>query len=172
MKKLLSVAEAVRRAAYVFEMNVSEKEVLALGASAGLCGGDTCGLVLDDLQEKRAGFLYEWRGFAHAAVFNALMEHSPGVTVLEYLRGTVDMMKSLGYSEATALGFVDTAFKAYSDAFINRDAAQCPAIFFDRFLGIPLEKVDKHSAAVLSGTMAMLTAACLDVFEKYDYLTE
>ncbi len=172
MKKPLSVAEAVRRAAYVFGMNASEKEVLALGASAGLCTEDSAGLDLEDMEERRAHFLYEWRGFAHAAVFNALMEHAPGVTVLEYLRGTVDMMKRLGYSETVALDFADTAFKAYSDAFINKQAAHCPSIFFDRLLGVPIEKAEKHSVAVLSGTMAMMTAACLDLFEKYEYLTD
>ena len=172
MKRKLSVRDAVERAAVVFEMNAETKAVLGLGMSAGLFGA---GEVLPDISDRsdiRARFLYEWRGFAHAAVLNALMEHAPGVTVLEYLRATTELLGRLGYAAEDIEGFTDTAFKAYSDSFINKKPEECPRIFFDRLSGVPLEKADKHAAAVISGTMAMLTAAALDVFEKYEYMTE
>jgi len=162
----LSVREAVARAAVIFEINTEREGVLALGASAGLCPQNSDSLILAELTEPKARFLWEWSAFVHAAVLYGLMEHAPAVTVVEYLRGTSELMERNGYDKEQIELFTDTAFKAYSEALINKRPQDCPSIFFKRFSDSDLKDVDYGSAARISTAMAMMLSASLDTFEK------
>jgi len=64
-----------------------------------------------ELEEK---FLWEWYAFVHASVSFALSVHGPAVLFVEYLRGTRQLLESLGYSKEKLDSFVDEALLAYS----------------------------------------------------------
>ena len=98
MKRRLSVAEAVRAASILYELNSKPEGVLALARQAEL----PCS---DPGAEK--ALLREWRAFVHAAVLYGLMVQAPNIVVVEYLRVTQDMLRHEGYTPDEAERFVD-----------------------------------------------------------------
>ena len=116
MKRKLTVAEAVKAASILFELNTGESGVLALAGKADLpCATD---------EEKKA-LMLEWRAFVHAAVLYGLMVQAPNVVVVEYLRVTQQMLGSLGYAPKEAEDFVDGAFRAPWSEPERRNAPPC-----------------------------------------------
>lgn len=87
MKKQLSVARAVEAAGILFELNSGRQGVLAMAEQAGL----SC--ASPDAEKK---LLREWYAFVHAAVLYGLMVQAPNIVVVEYLRGTQDILAGLG----------------------------------------------------------------------------
>lgn len=163
MKRKLTVAEAVKAASILFELNTGEAGVLALAAGAGLpCTSD---------EEKRT-LMLEWRAFVHAAVLYGLMVQAPNVVVVEYLRVTQQMLGSLGYAPKEAEDFVDGAFRAYVDPMVRTKTQECPSVFFRRLLNRDVAEVPATAAATVSGVMAMIMSAILDKLEQYEFGTE
>ena len=163
MKRKLTLAEAVEAARILFEMNAGEQGVLALAAQAGL----PC-----RTEEERGQLLVEWRGFVHAAVLYALMACAPNVVVVEYLRATQGILRSMGYSGKEGEAFVDGAFSAYAEPMVRTQTQECPALFFRRLMGKEISEVPEHGAAVLSGVMAMVLSAVMDKLEQYEFALE
>ena len=162
MKRKLTVAEAVKAAAILFELNTGESGVLALAGKAGLpCATD---------EEKKA-LMLEWRAFVHAAVLYGLMVQAPNVVVVEYLRVTQQMLGSLGYAPKEAEDFVDGAFRAYVDPLVRTRTQECPSVFFRRLLNKDVAEVPAAAAATVSGVMAMILSAVLDKLEQYEFGT-
>ncbi len=163
MKRKLTVAEAVKAASILFELNTGESGVLALAGKAGLpCATD---------EEKKA-LMLEWRAFVHAAVLYGLMVQAPNVVVVEYLRVTQQMLGSLGYAPKEAEDFVDGAFRAYVDPLVRTRTQECPSVFFRRLLNKDVAEVPAAAAATVSGVMAMILSAILDKLEQYEFGTE
>lgn len=163
MKRKLTVAEAVKAASILFELNTGESGVLALAGKAGLpCATD---------EEKKA-LMLEWRAFVHAAVLYGLMVQAPNVVVVEYLRVTQQMLGSLGYAPKEAEDFVDGAFRAYVDPLVRTRTPECPSVFFRRLLNKDVAEVPAAAAATVSGVMAMILSAILDKLEQYEFGTE
>ena len=163
MKRKLTVAEAVKAASILFELNTGESGVLALAGKAGLpCATD---------EEKKA-LMLEWRAFVHAAVLYGLMVQAPNVVVVEYLRVTQQMLGSLGYAPKEAEDFVDGAFRAYVDPMVRTKTQECPSVFFRRLLNKDVAEVPAAAAATVSGVMAMILSAILDKLEQYEFGTE
>lgn len=163
MKRKLTVAEAVKAASILFELNTGESGVLALAGKAGLpCATD---------EEKKA-LMLEWRAFVHAAVLYGLMVQAPNVVVVEYLRVTQQMLGSLGYAPKEAEDFVDGAFRAYVDPLVRTRTQECPSVFFLRLLNKDVAEVPAAAAATVSGVMAMILSAILDKLEQYEFGTE
>ncbi|MCQ2444272.1 MAG: hypothetical protein MJ061_02095 [Mailhella sp.] len=159
-RRRLSVAEAVRAAGIIFELNTAESSVLAIAAAAGVpCGTDA----------EKAALMLEWRAFVHAAVLYGLMAHAPNVVVVEYLRVTQEMLGRLGYAPEEAEAFVDGPFREYSDPMVRVSTKECPEVFFRRLLGRELSDVPERAAAMFSGVMAMVISAALDKLEQYEY---
>ena len=160
MKRKLTVAEAVKAASILFELNTGESGVLALAGKAGLpCATD---------EEKKA-LMLEWRAFVHAAVLYGLMVQAPNVVVVEYLRVTQQMLGSLGYAPKEAEDFVDGAFRAYVDPMVRTKTQECPSVFFRRLLNKDVAEVPAAAAATVSGVMAMILSAILDTLEQYEF---
>ncbi len=163
MKRKLTVAEAVKAASILFELNTGESGVLALAGKADLpCATD---------EEKKA-LMLEWRAFVHAAVLYGLMVQAPNVVVVEYLRVTQQMLGSLGYAPKEAEDFVDGAFRAYVDPMVRTRTQECPSVFFRRLLNKDVAEVPAAAAATVSGVMAMILSAILDKLEQYEFGTE
>lgn len=163
MKRRLSVAEAVRAASILYELNSKPQDVLSLARQAALpCAGP----------EEEKALLREWRAFAHAAVLYGLMARAPNVVVVEYLRATQDMLRREGYTPDEAEQFVDGAFRAYTEPLLRTQTKECPALFFRRLTGREPADAPPHSVAVVSGVMAMIFAAVLDKLEQYEFATE
>ena len=163
MKRKLTVAEAVKAASILFELNTGESGVLALAGKACLpCVTD---------EEKKA-LMLEWRAFVHAAVLYGLMVQAPNVVVVEYLRVTQQMLGSLGYAPKEAEDFVDGAFRAYVDPLVRTRTQECPSVFFRRLLNKDVAEVPAAAAATVSGVMAMILSAILDKLEQYEFGTE
>lgn len=163
MKRRLSVAEAVRAASILYELNSGPEAVLALARQAEL--------PLADAEAEKA-LLREWRAFVHAAVLYGLMAQAPNIVVVEYLRVTQDMLRSEGYGPAEAESFVDGAFRAYVEPLLRARTKECPAVFFRRLCGWELPGAPTRPVAVVSGAMAMIFAAVLDKLEHYEFATE
>ncbi|MBP3730125.1 MAG: hypothetical protein J6I40_01475 [Mailhella sp.] len=163
MRRRLSLAEAVDAARMLFELNTGEQGVLSLARQAGLPA---------DTKENREHLLLEWRAYVHAAVLYALMVQAPNVVVLEYLRVTQIMLRSLGYSSNEGKDFVDGAFSAYAEPMVRTQTQECPAVFFRRLLGKDIREVPGHAAAMVSGVMAMILSAVMDKLEQYDFALE
>ena len=163
MKRKLTVAEAVKAASILFELNTGESGVLALAGKAGLpCATD----------EEKKTRMHEWRAFVHAAVLYGLMVQAPNVVVVEYLRVTQQMLGSLGYAPKEAEDFVDGAFRAYVDPMVRTKTQECPSVFFRRMLNKDVAEVPAAAAATVSGVMAMILSAILDKLEQYEFGTE
>lgn len=160
MKRRLTLAEAVEAAGILFALNTEEKGVLAIARRAGL----PCGT-----PEEQASLMLEWRAYVHAAVLYGLMVQAPNVVVVAYLRETQAMLSRLGYSEEEAKGFVDGAFRDYTDPMVRTQTQECPAVFFRRLLGKPLADLPPQTVAMVSGVLAMIMSAVLDKLEQYEY---
>ncbi len=163
MKRKLTVAEAVKAASILFELNTGESGVLALAGKAGL----PCAT-----EEEKKALMLEWRAFVHAAVLYGLMVQAPNVVVVEYLRVTQQMLGSLGYAPKEAEDFVDGAFRAYVDPLVRTRTQECPSVFFRRLLNKDVAEVPAAAAATVSGVMAMILSAILDKLEQYEFGTE
>ena len=163
MKRKLTVAEAVKAASILFELNTGESGVLALAGKAGL----PCAT-----EEEKKALMLEWRAFVHAAVLYGLMVQAPNVVVVEYLRVTQQMLGSLGYAPKEAEDFVDGAFRAYVDPLVRTRTQECPSVFFRRLLNKDVAEVPAAAAATVSGVMAMIRSAILDKLEQYEFGTE
>ena len=163
MKRKLTVAEAVKAASILFELNTGESGVLALAGKAGL----PCAT-----EEEKKALMLEWRAFVHAAVLYGLMVQAPNVVVVEYLRVTQPMLGSLGYAPKEAEDFVDGAFRAYVDPLVRTRTQECPSVFFRRLLNKDVAEVPAAAAATVSGVMAMILSAILDKLEQYEFGTE
>lgn len=163
MKKQLSVARAVEAAGILFELNSGRQGVLAMAEQAGL----SC--ASPDAEKK---LLREWYAFVHAAVLYGLMVQAPNIVVVEYLRGTQDILAGLGFTPDEATTFVDDAFRAYVDPLVRTRTEECPGIFFRRLSGKEVSEVPPRQVAVISGVMAMILAAVLDKLEQYEFPTQ
>lgn len=163
MKRKLTVAEAVKAASILFELNTGESGVLALAGKAGL----PCAT-----EEEKKALMLEWRAFVHAAVLYGLMVQAPNVVVVEYLRVTQQMLGSLGYAPKEAEDFVDGAFRSYVDPLVRTRTQECPSVFFRRLLNKDVAEVPAAAAATVSGVMAMILSAILDKLEQYEFGTE
>lgn len=163
MKRTLSVAEAVRAAGILYELNSGRDGVLSMAARAGLpCAGP----------EEEKTLLREWRAFVHAAVLYGLMTQAPNVVVVEYLRVTQSMLEQAGYTPAEAEAFVDGAFRAYVEPLLRTQTRECPSVFFRRLLGREPSELPARTVATVAGVMAMIFAAVLDKLEQYEFATE
>ncbi len=132
-------------------------------------------LLVSELEEL---FLWEWRAFVHAAVLYALSEKAPAVVFVEYLKEVQGLLKSQCefFNEEWGQCFIDEPFQAYMAAVLEKRIQDCPQIFLQRYLNLDVkdtqhidDKISNKDVAALSGTMAMLFAATMDAFEKYDY---
>ncbi len=135
----------------------------------------------EELNQAKDSFYFEWRALVHAAVLHALSECAPAVVVVEYLRGIQSclMHEEADYTLELGHAFVDDAFNAYTKLAMEKAPEATPKLLLERYARLDIESLntpncesDKpliQGVALLSATIAMLFATCMDALEKYDY---
>lgn len=163
-KRKISLQQALEICFIVFEKNCSKEGLAAFQKN----------VIPENFVKEIDGktFSKEWYAFVFAGIYYAFSRYAPAYMVLEYVRSIKLFLQEIGLEQAEITEFLDNQFQAYIKLIIEENVKECPKIFYKRLLGKELQETDKKCVMVLSGAMAMFTAACLDIFEKYEYCAD